>query len=47
MIRYSSKIVYQQIADIFNEMAKTGIIQGEVIEGVVVRLFEDLCPLIP
>ena len=24
MIKYSSKIVYQHIADIFNEMAKTG-----------------------
>ena len=36
MIKYSPKIVYQQIADIVNEMAKTGNIPDEVIEGVVV-----------
>ena len=38
MIKYSPKIVYQQIADIFNEMAKTGNIHDEVIEGVLVPL---------
>ena len=38
MIKYSPKIVYQQIADIFNEMAKTGNIPDEVIEGVPVPL---------
>ena len=38
MIKYSPKIVYQQIADIFNEMAKTGNIPDEVIEGVLVPL---------
>ena len=30
-ITYSPKIVHQQIADIFNEMAKTGNIPNEVI----------------
>ena len=35
MIRYSHKIVYQQIADIFNEIAKMGNIADEVIEGVL------------
>ena len=38
MIKYSPKIVYQQIADNFNEMAKTGNIIDEVIEGVLVPL---------
>ena len=38
MIKCSPKIVYQQIADIFNEMAKTGNIPDEVIEGVLVPL---------
>ena len=38
MIKYSLKIVYQQIADIFNEMAKTGNIPDVVIEGVLVPL---------
>ena len=38
MIKYSLKIVYQQIADIFNEIAKTGNIPDEVIEGVLVPL---------
>ena len=38
MIKYSPKIVYQQIADIFNEMAKTGNIPDEAIEGVLVPL---------
>ena len=38
MIKYSPKIVHQQIADIFNEMAKTGSIPDEVIEGVLVPL---------
>ena len=38
MIKYSPKIVYQQIADIFNEMAKTGNIPDEVIECVLVPL---------
>ena len=36
MIKYSPKIVYQQIADIFNEMAKPGNIPDEV--GVLVPL---------
>ena len=30
MIKYSPTIVYQQIADIFNEMAKTGNIPDEL-----------------
>ena len=34
MIKYSLKIVYQQIADIFNEIAKTGSMSDEIIEGV-------------
>ena len=38
MIKYSTKIVYQQTADIFNEMTKTGNILEEVIEGVLVPL---------
>ena len=38
MIKYSPKIVYQQIADIFNKMAKTVNIPDEVIEGVLVPL---------
>ena len=38
MIKYSPKIVYQQIADIFNEMEKTGNIPDEVREGVLVLL---------
>ena len=38
MIKYSPKIVYQQIADIFREMAKTGNIPDEVKEGVLVLL---------
>ena len=38
MIRYIPKIVYQQITDIFNEMAKTGNIPDEVIEGVLIPL---------
>ena len=39
MIKYSTNIVYQQIADIFNEMAKKpGNIPDEVIEGVLVPL---------
>ena len=38
MIKYSPKIVYQQIADIFNDRAKTGNIPDEVIEGVLVPL---------
>ena len=38
MIKYSPKIVYQQIADIFNEMAKSGNIPDEVIEGVLISL---------
>ena len=36
MIKYSPKIVYQQITDVYIEMAKTGNIQDEVIEGVLV-----------
>ena len=36
--KFSPKIVYQQITDIFNEMAKTGTIPEEVIEGVLVLL---------
>ena len=38
MIKCSPKIGYQQIADIFNEMAKTGNIPDEVLEGVLVPL---------
>ena len=38
MIKYSPKIVYQEIEDIFNEMAKTGNIPDEVIGGVLVPL---------
>ena len=38
MIKYSPKIAYQHIADIFNEMAKTDNIPDEVIEGVLVPL---------
>ena len=38
MIKYSPKIVYQQIADIFNETAKTGNVPDEVIEGVLVPI---------
>ena len=38
MIKYRPKIVYQWIADIFNEIAKTGNIPEEVIEGVLVPL---------
>ena len=38
MIKYIPKIAYQQIADIFNEIAKTGNIPDEVIEGVLVPL---------
>ena len=38
MIKYSPKTVYQQIADIFSEMAKTGNIPDEVIEGILVPL---------
>ena len=35
MIKYSPKIVYQQIANIFNEMVKTDNIPDEVIECVL------------
>ena len=38
MIKYSPRVVYQQITDIFNELAKTGNIPDEVIEGVLVPL---------
>ena len=38
MIKYSPKIVYQQITDIFNEIAKTGNIPDEVLESVLVLL---------
>ena len=38
MIKYSPKIVYLQIADIFNEMAQPGNIPDEVIEGVLIPL---------
>ena len=38
MIRYNPKIVPQQIADIFNEIVKTGNIPDEFIEGVLVPL---------
>ena len=38
MISYSHKIVYQQIPDIFNEIAKTSNILDEVIEGMLVLL---------
>ena len=38
MIKYSLKFVYQQIADIFNEMAKTGNNPDEVKDGVLVPL---------
>ena len=36
MIKYIPKIVYQQIAYIFNEIAKSDNIPDEVIEGVLV-----------
>ena len=38
IIKYSPEIVYQQIADIFSEMAKIGNIPDEVMEGVLVPL---------
>ena len=38
MIKYSPEIVYQQITDIFNQIAITGNIPYEVIEGVLVPL---------
>ena len=38
MSKYSPKIVYQLIADIFNEMAKTAYIPNKVIEGVLFSL---------
>ena len=38
MIKYSPKIVYQRIADIFNEVTKIGNMPDEVIEGVMVPL---------
>ena len=38
MIKYRPKIVYQEMADIFNKMANTGNIPDEVIEGVLVPL---------
>ena len=47
MIKYSPKIVYQQIADIFSEMAKPGNIPDEAIEGVLVPLPKPEKPLGP
>ena len=38
MIKYNPTFVYQHITDIFNEIAKTGNIPDEVIEGVLVPL---------
>ena len=38
MIKYSPKIVYQQTGDILNEIANTGNIPDEVVEGVLVPL---------
>ena len=44
MIKYIPKIVYQQITDIFNEMAKTGKIPDEIIEGVLLPLPKPVKP---
>ncbi len=38
MIKYSPEIVYKQIAEVYNQMAKTGDVPEEIIEGILVPL---------
>ena len=38
MIKYSHKIIHQNIAEIYNEMAKTGEFPEEIIQGILVPL---------
>ena len=38
MIKHSPEIIHQKIADIFNEMARTGEVPEEIIMGILVPL---------